>query len=72
VKQRTKQRPFARQQILNKQQLNYNNSCSGGSCRGFTSETKFSVQAVGSQAVKRRPGGLCEMVASLGISQLKP
>jgi hypothetical protein len=57
-----------RQQMLNKQQLNYNNEerrFLRGPYQWAINETNFEF----SQSVKPRLGGWCEMAASLGVSQ---
>jgi hypothetical protein len=69
----------ARQHILNKQWLNYNNKGTVGngvfySVRakwGYITRTPAELQLIESHSVKRRLGGWCEMAASLGASQLK-
>jgi ferredoxin-like protein FixX len=61
----------AMQQIINKQQLNYNEErcfmC--GPCRDVISETGWVLQSV-SQYMKGRLGGWFEMAASLGVEAM--
>jgi hypothetical protein len=71
-RQRNKQRnnTVNRQQILNKQQLDYKNEercflC--GPCQGVINGTSLEF----SQSIKRRLGRRCEMAASLGVRELK-
>jgi hypothetical protein len=55
---------IARQQILDKQQLNYNRN--SVFCVVCAKMLQPGCGAAASQSVKRRLGGWCEMAASLG------
>jgi hypothetical protein len=64
----------ARQHVLNKQQLNYNNRGTAGNGVFYSARAKVLYNegtSLGAQLfVQRRVGGWCEMVASLGVNQL--
>jgi hypothetical protein len=69
-----------REQILNKQQLNYNNRGTVGKCilysvlaKGLYNEDRSlgAQLSIESQCVKGRLGGWCEITASQEVTQLK-